>query len=84
MGSLGWTKSVNEMMLKSLRLLNKRIIKCFYVTGKPYFEEMKTKLGKLNKNIKLVPYIDDMPSVLKNTPWLFLVLELLHFGKVQR
>ena len=66
MGSLG-SKSVNEMMLKSLKTFEQKNYQVLYVTGKPYFEEMKTKLGKLNKNIKLVPYIDDMPSVLKNT-----------------
>ena len=52
---------------KSLKTFEQKNYQVLYVTGKPYFEEMKTKLGKLNKNIKLVPYIDDMPSVLKNT-----------------
>lgn len=66
MGSLG-SKSVNEMMLTSLKSLEQKNYQVLYVTGKPYYEDMKAKLGKLNSNIKLVPYIDDMPSVLKNT-----------------
>lgn len=66
MGSLG-SKSVNEMMLESLKAFEKKNYQVLYVTGKPYFEEMTKKLGKLKSNIKLVPYIDDMPSVLKNT-----------------
>lgn len=66
MGSLG-SKSINEKMLESLRTFQKKDYQVLYVTGKPFFEEMQAKLGSLNKNVKLVPYIDDMPSVLKNT-----------------
>ena len=66
MGSLG-SKSVNEKMLESLRSFEKKDYQVLYVTGKNNFEEMSTKLGKLKQNLKLVPYIDDMPSVLKNT-----------------
>lgn len=66
MGSLG-SKSVNEKMLESLRIFEKKDYQVIYVTGNANFEEMKAKLGKLNRNVKLVPYIDDMPSVLKNT-----------------
>ena len=66
MGSLG-SKSVNEKMLESLRSFEKKDYQVLYVTGKNNFEEMSTKLGKLKQNVKLVPYIDDMPSVLKNT-----------------
>ena len=66
MGSLG-SKSVNEKLLESLRDFEKKDYQVLYVTGKNYYEEMKNKAGKLNHNIKLVPYIDDMPSLLKNT-----------------
>ena len=66
MGSLG-SKSVNEMMLESLKAFEQKNYQVLYVTGKPYYDEMKNKLGELKSNIKLVPYIDDMPSVLKNT-----------------
>ncbi|WP_455684928.1 undecaprenyldiphospho-muramoylpentapeptide beta-N-acetylglucosaminyltransferase [Thomasclavelia sp.] len=66
MGSLG-SKSVNEKMLESLRSFEKKDYQVLYVTGKNNFEEMSAKLGKLKQNVKLVPYIDDMPSVLKNT-----------------
>ncbi|MBS5587571.1 MAG: undecaprenyldiphospho-muramoylpentapeptide beta-N-acetylglucosaminyltransferase [[Clostridium] spiroforme] len=66
MGSLG-SKSVNEKLLESLRDFEKKDYQVLYVTGKNYYEEMKNKAGKLNHNVKLVPYIDDMPSLLKNT-----------------
>ena len=66
MGSLG-SKSVNEKLLESLRDFEKKDYQVLYVTGKNYYEEMKNKVGKLNHNVKLVPYIDDMPSLLKNT-----------------
>lgn len=66
MGSLG-SKSVNEKMLESLHSFEKKDYQVLYVTGKSNFEEMTAKLGKLKPNIKLVPYIDDMPSVLKNS-----------------
>ena len=65
-GSLG-SKSVNEKLLESLRDFEKKDYQVLYVTGKNYYEEMKNKAGKLNHNVKLVPYIDDMPSLLKNT-----------------
>ena len=64
MGSLG-SKSVNEKLLESLRDFEKKDYQVLYVTGKNYYEEMKNKVGKLNHNVKLVPYIDDMPSLLK-------------------
>ena len=66
MGSLG-SKSVNEKLLESLHDFEKKDYQVLYVTGKNYYEEMKNKVGKLNHNVKLVPYIDDMPSLLKNT-----------------
>lgn len=66
MGSLG-SKSVNEKLLESLRDFEKKDYQVLYVTGKNYYEEMKNKAGELNHNVKLVPYIDDMPSLLKNT-----------------
>lgn len=66
MGSLG-SKSVNEKLLQSLRDFGSKDYQVLYVTGKNNYEEIKNKVGNLNSNVKLVPYIDDMPSVLKQT-----------------
>lgn len=63
MGSLG-SESVNGIMVTALQQLQRKGYQTLYVTGKPHFEEMKEKVGKLNSNVRLVPYIDDMPSVM--------------------
>ncbi|WP_296878326.1 undecaprenyldiphospho-muramoylpentapeptide beta-N-acetylglucosaminyltransferase [Thomasclavelia sp.] len=66
MGSLG-SKSVNEKMVESLRAFKDKDYQVLYVTGKPFFNQMQDELKDLSSNIKLVPYIEDMPSVLKST-----------------
>lgn len=66
MGSLG-SKSVNEKMLESFRSFEKKDYQVLYVTGKENYDEMQERLGKLKRNVKLVSYIDDMPSVLKKS-----------------
>ena len=66
MGCLG-SKSVNEKMIESLKTFEKKDYQVLYVTGKPFYQEMSQQLGNLSANVKLVPYIDDMPSVLKST-----------------
>lgn len=66
MGSLG-SKSVNEKLLQSLRDFKDKDYQVLYVTGKNYFKQVEEKLPNLSDNVKLVPYIDDMPSVLKSS-----------------
>lgn len=64
MGSLG-SKTISDKMKNMLTLFNSKDYEVMFVTGKNYFEEYK----KINytSNIKIVPYIDNMVSLLKKT-----------------
>ena len=64
MGSLG-SKTVNEKMKKQLTLFNNKDYEVLFVTGKNYYEEY----SKLNysSNIKIISYIQNLPSLLKKT-----------------
>lgn len=66
MGSLG-SKSINDAMIEALHAFQNKEYTILYVTGKPYYQEVLEQLGKVTNTIKVVPYIDDMPSVLANT-----------------
>ena len=63
MGSLG-SKSVNDTMKSAMNQFMGKNYQVLYVTGKPYYEEMKQYE---NENVRIVPYIDDMPSVMHAT-----------------
>lgn len=63
MGSLG-SSSVNAIMSEALRTMQNDDYDVIYVTGKNYYEDMKKNLSDLNTSIHLVPYIDDMPSLI--------------------
>lgn len=63
MGSLG-SKSVNDIMVDAIDKFKDKNYQVLYVTGKPYYEMMK---GYENDNVRIVPYIDDMPSVMHAT-----------------
>ena len=62
MGSLG-SKTVNEKMKKILTLYNNKDYEVVFVTGKNYYDEYKN--AKYTKNIKIMPYIDNMVRLLK-------------------
>ena len=64
MGSLGSTV-INDKMKMMLQLFNNKDYEVVFVTGKNYYDQFK-KL-KLSPNIKVVPYIDDMPRLMKVT-----------------
>ncbi|MCD7893217.1 MAG: undecaprenyldiphospho-muramoylpentapeptide beta-N-acetylglucosaminyltransferase [Erysipelotrichaceae bacterium] len=65
MGSLG-SSSVNEIMKAALRKMQYEDYDVIYVTGKNYYDAMKEELSDLNNSIHLVPYIDDMPSLISS------------------
>ncbi|MCD7808002.1 MAG: undecaprenyldiphospho-muramoylpentapeptide beta-N-acetylglucosaminyltransferase, partial [Erysipelotrichaceae bacterium] len=65
MGSLG-SSSVNEIMKAALKEMQYADYDVIYVTGKNYYEAMKEELKDLNDSIHLVPYIDDMPSLISS------------------
>lgn len=63
MGSLG-SSSVNRVMKEALRMMQHDVYDVIYVTGQNYYEDMKNELNDLNSSIHLLPYIDDMPSLI--------------------
>lgn len=62
MGSLG-SKTINDKMKSMLTLFNNKEYEILFVTGKDYYDEYKNL--KYTKNIKIVPYIDNMVRLLK-------------------
>lgn len=64
MGSLG-SKTVSDKMKDMLTLFNNKDYEVMFVTGKNYYDEYKSM--KYTDNIKIVPYIDNMVSLLKKT-----------------
>ncbi|MCD7840226.1 MAG: undecaprenyldiphospho-muramoylpentapeptide beta-N-acetylglucosaminyltransferase [Erysipelotrichaceae bacterium] len=65
MGSLG-SSSVNEVMKSALQKMQFEDYDVIYVTGKNFYDTMKEELSNLNESIHLVPYIDDMPSLISS------------------
>lgn len=64
MGSLGSSR-VNELLVKTMSLFNNKDYEILFVTGKDDYERMKKE--KFPKNVKVVPYIENMTSVMKKT-----------------
>ena len=64
MGSLGSDK-VNNMLYKTMNSFSDKDYEILFVTGASSYDEMKDK--KYPKNVKVLPYIDDMTRVMKKT-----------------
>ncbi len=64
MGSLGSSK-VNDFLINTLSLFNNKDYEVLFVTGKDSYEEICK--NKFPSNVKLVPYIDNFPRVMKKT-----------------
>lgn len=64
MGSLGSSK-VNDILYKTMNLLEKKNYEILFVTGKDSYEEMSKKLYP--SNVKVVPYVEEMTRVMKVT-----------------
>ncbi len=64
MGSLG-SSNVNKFLVNSMNLFNDKNYEILYVTGNNDYEEISK--NKFPKNIKVVPYIDNLSGMLKNT-----------------
>ena len=64
MGSLGST-SVNNKLLSCLDKFDNKDYEVVFVTGKGNYEKISKK--KVSSNVKIVPYIDDMPALMKVT-----------------
>lgn len=64
MGSLG-SSSVNEVMMQAIGEFEPKEYQVLFVTGQKQYEQTMQKLSHIPKNVKVVPYIEDMPSMLK-------------------
>ena len=64
MGSLG-SLTINEMMKKILQDFRDKAYQVVFVSGKNYYEDYE-KID-FPPNVHIYPYLDDMPSFLKNT-----------------
>lgn len=64
MGSLG-SKTINDKMVEYLYGFRNKNYEVLYVTGEAYFEKIKTK--RFPENVKVVPFIKELPSIMKKT-----------------
>lgn len=64
MGSLGSSK-MNDFLVKTMSLFNQKDYQILFVTGKKYGEELLKQ--SYPSNVKVVPYIENMPGLMKNT-----------------
>ena len=62
-GSLG-SKVINDKMLLFLQSIDNEEYEVLYVTGKNYYEEYNK--NKFSKNVKVVPYINNLSALMKN------------------
>ena len=58
------SQTVNQTMKESMNQFVGKEYQVLYVTGKPYYESMK---DYENENVKIIPYVDDMPSLMHAT-----------------
>ena len=64
MGSLG-SKTINEKMIEYLYGFRNKDYQVILVTGNSYYDTIKTKM--FPENVKVVPFIKDLPGMMKNT-----------------
>lgn len=66
MGSLG-SKTINDSMIEALKIFQDKDYSVVYVTGREYYKEVSELMTEVKDNIKILPYVDDMPSLLAHT-----------------
>jgi UDP-N-acetylglucosamine--N-acetylmuramyl-(pentapeptide) pyrophosphoryl-undecaprenol N-acetylglucosamine transferase len=64
MGSLG-SKTINEKMIEYVYGFRNKDYEVLFVTGNNYYDKIKTR--RFPDNVKVVPFIKDLPSVMKVT-----------------
>ncbi len=64
MGSLG-SKTINDKIFSFLDAFRNKDYEVLFVTGNSYYEKIKN--NKYPKNIKVVPFIYELPSIMKVT-----------------
>lgn len=64
MGSLG-SRTINDKLVSFLQDFAKKDYEVMFVTGNSYYEKVKNM--KVPKNVKIVPFVYEMPSLMKVT-----------------
>lgn len=64
MGSLG-SKTINEKMSEYIYGFRNKDYQVIFVTGNDYYDKVKTNM--LPDNVKVVPFIKEMPAIMKST-----------------
>lgn len=64
-GSLG-SKTVNDKMKEFLHKVHSEKYEVLYITGKALYEDF-IKGEQFPANVKVIPYLDNLPALLKNT-----------------
>ena len=64
MGSLG-ASLVNDFLTDTMKFFNNKNYEILFVTGNNYYNKVKDI--KFPKNVKVVPYIDSLSRIMKNT-----------------
>lgn len=64
MGSLG-SKTINDKMVEYIYGFRTKDYEILYITGESYYEKLKTR--RFPDNVKVVPFIKDLPSIMKRT-----------------
>ncbi len=64
MGSLG-SKTINEKMVEYVYGFRNKSYEVLFVTGDTYYDKIKTR--RFPDNVKVVPFIKDLPSIMKCT-----------------
>ena len=64
MGSLG-SQTINEKMTEYIYGFRTKNYEVLYVTGEAHYEKIKSK--RLPDNVKVVPFIKDLPGIMKKT-----------------
>ena len=65
MGSLG-SMTMNKKLREAVHYFDGKDYEVLFVTGKNYYDEYK-QMDNIPSNVKIVPYLDDMLSVMKRT-----------------
>lgn len=64
MGSLG-SKTINEKIFSFLNEFKNKEYEVMFITGKDYYDTIKNI--KVPENVKIVPFINDLPRLMKKT-----------------
>lgn len=66
MGSLG-SATVNNVMKEALEKMQHEEYDVIFATGQAHYEKLKEEMNNLSSSIHVLPYIEDMPSVLASS-----------------